>query len=92
MESPAADIDLSALPPAYRAVFEAQKARIAELAEINKRLEHLVHELRHTVHGKRSEKLTEDERQLSFEDLEVAVAEVQEAADQAPATPGASRR
>ncbi len=47
----------------------------------NKRLEHLVAELNHAVHGKRSEKLDEDERQLLFEELEVAVACVQERKD-----------
>ena len=40
--SPAAkDLDLSVLPPEYRAVFEAQAARVALLEEINKRQEHL---------------------------------------------------
>ena len=34
-------------------------------------------ELKQLVHGKKSEKLTEDERQLAFEDLETAVAEVE---------------
>ena len=42
-----------------------------------KRLEHLIAELKNATHGKRSEKLSEDERQLAFEDLEVAVAEVE---------------
>ncbi|MBY5974838.1 IS66 family insertion sequence element accessory protein TnpB [Ferrimonas balearica] len=35
-----------------------------------KRLEQLVAERNHVVHGKRSEKLSEDDRQLAFEDLE----------------------
>ena len=39
---------------------EAQAERI-------RRLEHLVRELQRVVHGKRSEKLTPDERQLAFE-------------------------
>ena len=52
--------------------------RVAELEEINKRLEHLVAELNHVVHGKKSEKLSEDDRQLAFEDLKVAVAETEE--------------
>ena len=78
------DLDLSILPPAYRAAFKAlqvQAARAAELEEINKRLEHLVSELNHAVHGKKSEKLYEDDRQLLFEDLEVAIAEVQKRKD-----------
>ena len=85
-------LDLSILPAEYRAAFEVQQARIAELAEINTRLENLVREFRHAAHGKRSEKLAEDERQLAFEDLEVAVAEVEEKASEGPATPPASRR
>jgi hypothetical protein len=36
-----------------------------------------VAELNHVVHGKRSEKLSDDDRQLAFEDLETAVAEVE---------------
>jgi hypothetical protein len=71
------DLDLSILPPDYRAAFEVlqkQAARAAELEEINKRLEHLVAELNHAVHGKKSEKLDEDDRQLLFEDLEVSIA------------------
>jgi len=77
----AKDLDLSVLPPDYRAAFEALQAtaaRVAELEEINKRLEHLVAELNHVVHGKKSEKLSEDERQLAFEDLTIAVSETEE--------------
>ena len=44
----------------------------AELEAANVRLEHYVKELHQLIYGKRSEKLTEDERQLAFEDLEVA--------------------
>jgi hypothetical protein len=43
-----ADLDLSVLPPEYRAAFEAlqvQAARVAELEAINQRLEHLVAEM-----------------------------------------------
>ena len=90
------DLDLSILPPVYRAAFEAlqvQAARAAELEEINKRLEHLVAELNHAVHGKKSEKLYEDDRQLLFEDLEVAIAEVQERKDiQAPSDNAPNRK
>ncbi len=65
MTDAAKDLDLSILSPDYRAAFEALQAtaaRVAELEEINKRLEHLVAELNHVVHGKRSEKLSADER------------------------------
>lgn len=78
MDAAAKALDLSVLPPEYRAVFEAQAARMAELEAINRRLEHLVAELNHVVHGRKSEKLEEDDRQLAFEDLEIAVAETRE--------------
>ena len=81
MTAAANDLDLSILPPEYRAAFEALQARAvraAELEDIVKRLEHLVAELNHVVHGKKSEKPTEDERQLAFEDIEAAVSEARE--------------
>lgn len=81
MSAAAKDLDLSILPQEYRVAFEAlqaKAARAAELEDIVKRLEHLVAELNHVVHGKKSEKLSEDDRQLAFEDLEVAVAEARE--------------
>jgi len=62
------------------------------LKEVVKRLEHLVAELNHVVHGKKSEKLSEDDRQLAFEDLQIAVSEAEEQKqDQAP-TDDAPRR
>ena len=65
---------------------EAQAERI-------RRLEHLMRELRRVVHGKRSEKLTPDERQLAFEDLESACAEVEaEASAGDPSPPRAPKR
>jgi len=87
------DIDLSAIPEDQRDAVAALlcengalKGETANLKEIVKRLEHLVAELNHLVHGKKSEKLSEDDRQLAFEDLETAVAEVEEQKDtQAPA-------
>lgn len=53
----------------------------AELAAVNARLEHMVKELNHLLYGPKSERFTEDERQLAFEDLEVATAEAQTASD-----------
>ncbi|WP_370541722.1 hypothetical protein [Actibacterium sp. 188UL27-1] len=47
--------------------------RVDVLAEANKRQEALIKELRHALHGKKSEKLAEDERQLAFEDLTIAI-------------------
>lgn len=58
-------IDLSAIPEDQRdAVLAVLRERDA-LRESNKRLEHLVAELNQVVHGKRSEKVNEDERQLA---------------------------
>ncbi len=57
---------------AHAARLEAEKA---EIAEQNRRLEHLNDELRKLLFGKKSEKLDEDDRQLSFDDIGTAVAE-----------------
>ncbi|MGC9418817.1 MAG: IS66 family transposase [Rhodovulum sp.] len=89
----AARIDLSAIPGDQRDAVAALlrengdlNGETASLKEIVKRLEHLVAELNHVVHGRKSEKLGEDDRQLAFEDLETAVAEVEAQKDaQAPA-------
>ena len=65
---------------------EKQAARI-------RRLEHLNLELIRLLYGKRSEKLTADERQLAFEDLEGASEEVEaEAAAGDPPPPCAPKR
>ncbi|QEW20350.1 Transposase [Marinibacterium anthonyi] len=93
--TPAADLDLSVLPPEYRAAFEAlqaQAARVAELEEITRRQENLIAELNQALYGKKSEKLSEDERQLAFEDLETAVAEVEAQKAAEPSTPGDAPR
>lgn len=71
------EVDLAAIPVEQRAAVAALMREVSELKDINKRLEHLVAELNHVVHGKRSEKLSKDERQLAFEDLETAVSEVE---------------
>ncbi len=78
------DLDLRSLPPDVRAFVEAERTarlaleqEVAELSERNARLEHLVQEFQKALHGKRSEKLSGDERQLAFEDLETAVAEAE---------------
>ena len=55
--------------------------QIAELEAVNTRLEHMVKELNHLLYGPKSERFTEDERQLAFEDLEVATAEAQAQSD-----------
>jgi transposase len=70
-------LDLSAIPAAQRAAVQALMETVAALQEITRRQEQLIAELNHALHGKRSEKLTEDERQLAFEDLSIALAEVE---------------
>jgi transposase len=95
MSPDASTLDLGVLSPEFRAAFEAllvDSARLAELEEITKRQEALIKELRHVLHGKKSERLTEDERQLAFEDLTVAIEEVEAAREEANATPPASRK
>ena len=62
----------------HNAALTTQKA---ELEALNARLEHFVKELNQVIYGKRSEKLTEDERQLAFEDIEVAQSEAEEQSD-----------
>ncbi|WGF90767.1 IS66 family transposase [Marinivivus vitaminiproducens] len=83
---PPAEIDLDALPAPVRAAFLAERAareqlqaKVAALAAQNQRLEHMVREFRQALHGRKSEKLSADERQLAFEELETAVAEVETA-------------
>jgi hypothetical protein len=93
------DIDLSAIPEDQRDAVAALlrensdlKGEKTSLQQIVKRLEHLVAELNHVVHGKKSEKLSEDDRQLAFEDLETAVVEVEEQQDSQTSSDDAPRR
>ena len=99
MQSRLQPVDIKALPPAHRAIFQAQqaafeqqqeandelRARVELLTDTNRRLEHLIGELRRAIYDKKSEKRPLDDRQLAFEDLEGAVAEAEEAAT-APGT------
>lgn len=70
---------------AARQHVEAEKADLevlnAELKAANERLEHLVSEFRRARFGPRSEKLDEDQLNLAFEDIEVAIAETEQALD-----------
>ena len=84
----------ASLSPPLRALFEGQQAamdalrtenaaladRNHHLEDQNRRLEHLVWEMRRAVYGKKSEKLDPGQLQLAFEDLEAAVAEAEESA------------
>ena len=102
-------VDIKALPKAHRKLFERQsatlkreqtdneelRAQVELLTDSNRRLEHLISELRRAIYDKRSEKRPLNDRQLAFEDLEGAVAEVEEAvaaAGAASASPGRRRR
>ena len=51
--------------------------RNRHLEDVNRRLEHLIRELRGVVYGKKSEKLDPDQLQLAFEALEGALAEAE---------------
>lgn len=87
------DIDLSAIPEGQRDAVAALLQEASSLKAIIKRLEHLVAELNHVVHGKKSEKLDEDDRQLAFEDLNIAISEAEEQKqDQAPSDDTSKRK
>ena len=96
------DLDLGSLPADVRALIEAERAarqalerEVAALAERNARLEHLVREFQKALHGRSSERLSTDERQLAFEDLETAVAEAETAkaaVSRPPRAPAPARR
>lgn len=78
-------INLSAVPEDQRIAISALIDEVAELRETTQRQEHLIAEMHHALYGKKSEKLNGDDRQLAFEDLEVALAEVEEEkSEQAP--------
>ena len=85
--SKAPALNLSAIPAPERATVEALLAEVAALKEITRRQAHLIAELSHALRGKRSEKLSEDDRQLAFEDLSIPLAEVEEAKLQRGMTP-----
>ncbi len=85
METSAAGVDLSSLAPPLRALIDGQQAALetlrvenAALSDQNRRLEHLLDELRRAMFGKKSEKLDPDQLQLAFEELEGALAEAGE--------------
>ncbi len=95
-----AEIDLGTLTPEQAAaarqalaVLETLRTENEAQSERIRRLEHLNLELVRLVYGKRSEKLSADERQLAFEELEGACAELEaEAAVDDPSPPRAPRK
>ena len=80
----------ASLAPPYRALFEGLRSRVASLTEHNRRLEHLLRELRRAMFAKKSEKLHPDQLLLAFEELEGALAEADAPASTTP-TPRAKR-
>ena len=96
MSQPALDPALlDRLPPELRDAVEAQVAavvmaertarlRAEALAERVARLEHLIAKLRRARFGRSSEKLSADQLELAFEDIEVAIVEAQAEAGAAP--------
>ena len=95
-----AEMDLDTLTPEQAAAARQALAALETLRTENetlsariRRLEHLNLELVRLVYGKRSEKLSANERQLAFEELEGASAEVEaEAAASDPSPPRAPRK
>ena len=53
-------VDPASLAPPCRALFEGLRAEVAALTERNRRLEHLLRELRRAMFAKKSEKLHAD--------------------------------
>ena len=70
----------------------ALQVLVNELEALTKRQDYLIAELRHARFGKKSEKLSEEERQLAFEDLEIAASETQEAIERQSTVQGKSPR
>lgn len=75
--SNAQPIDLSAIPESQHGAVLALLQENGALKDANRRLEQLIAEQNHVMHGKRFGKLSEDDRQMAFEDLKAAVAEVE---------------
>ena len=70
-----AGLVLDALPPVVREAFPTMQAEVAGLRVQTERQDCLIAELRHPLHGKKSEQLDPDARQMAFEDFEAAIAE-----------------
>ena len=52
--------------PRYRHEKDELRAQVAQLTDSNRRLEHLIGELRQAIYDKRSEKRSYNRRQLAF--------------------------
>ena len=69
--------DLDALPSPIRAASLAERAARQDAEARADRLEHLLLEFKRALYGEKSERLTQDQLELAFEDLEAATAEAQ---------------
>lgn len=94
--------NLDALPAEHREAVQAflddNARRVAELEDLTAkqnavilRQENLIAELKRALYGKKSEKLSQDERNLGAEDLEVALSET-EATSEAATQPSATEK
>ena len=73
-------------------IVEDLRSRVTSLTDQNRRLEHLLNELRRAMFGPKSEKLHPDQLLLAFEELEGALAEAEaDAPASATPTPRAKR-
>ena len=71
---------------------ERLRAEVVSLTEQNRRLEHLLDELRRAMFGKKSEKLHPDQLQLALEELEGALAETEEETPASTTRPARPKR
>ncbi|MFT7391959.1 MAG: transposase [Paracoccaceae bacterium] len=78
------------MPEIRRAARRALEAERTTPAEPDRRLHHPAPELRQARKSRKSEKLTAEERQLAFQDLQMAVAEVEVAPTKARTARAAS--
>lgn len=85
METSRTALDFDALPGGIREAFLAERTARIEAEARADRLEHLVMEFKRALYGKKSEKFDPDQLDLTFEDLESAVAEAEAAKDDAGA-------
>lgn len=79
VESKAALVSRDAALEAERLARHHLERELADAKAYNVRLEHLVKEYERARFGRRSEKLHPDQLQLALEDLEIAIAQTQEA-------------
>lgn len=87
-----ADARSGSRPQPSGGVVETLRAEVVSLTEQNRRLEHLLDELRRAIRGRKSEKLHPDRLQLALEELEGALAETEEETPAGTARPARPKR